>query len=52
MIAHNEEELHALFARLNEGEQNAKDVLDFFGTHESGRSAYDVAERISQWMDE
>jgi len=51
-IAHTEEELHTLFGKLHEGEQNAKDVLDFFGTHENGRSAYDVAERISQWMDE
>ena len=52
MIAHNEEELYALFARLDEGEQNANDVLNFFGTHENGRSAYDVAERIVKWMDE
>ena len=53
MIAHNEEELHALFADvLTKGADNAKEVLDFFGTHESGRSAYDVAERICSWLDE
>lgn len=50
-IAHTEEELYALFGKLSEGVKNAKDVLDFFGTHESGRSAYDVAERICGWMD-
>ena len=51
-IAHSEEELHALFGRLDEGAQNAKDVLDYFGTHENGHSAYDVAERICRWLDE
>ena len=52
MIAHSEEELYALFGRLDEGEKNAKEVLDFFRTHENGRSAYDVAERICAWLDE
>lgn len=52
MIAHSEEELYALFGRLDEGEKNAKEVLDFFHTHENGRSAYDVAERICAWLDE
>ena len=51
-IAHSQEELHEYFARLDEGAQNAKDVLRYFGTHENGRSAYDVAERICKWLDE
>ncbi|MBQ4090117.1 MAG: CDP-glycerol glycerophosphotransferase family protein [Clostridia bacterium] len=52
MIAHSQQELHDLFYELGDGPQNAKAVLDFFGTHENGRSAYDVAERICQWLDE
>lgn len=52
MIAHSEAELHALFGKLDNGAQNARDVLDYFGTHENGRSAYDVARRICEWLDE
>ena len=51
MIAHSQDELHALFGRLDGGAQNAREVLEYFGTHESGRSAYDVAERISRWLE-
>ena len=51
MIAHSEDELYGLFGKLDEGEKNARDVLEFFGTHENGRSAYDVAERICSWLD-
>ena len=50
MIAHSQEELHALFARLDEGEKNAGAVLGYFGTNETGRSSYDVAERIIDWL--
>ena len=51
MIAHSQDELHALFGRLDGGAQNAREVLEYFGTHESGRSAYDVAERICRWLE-
>lgn len=51
MIARSQAELHALFGRLDAGAQNAREVLEYFGAHESGRSAYDVAERICQWLE-
>lgn len=51
-IAHNEQELYALFRDLDGAAENDRAILDFFGTHETGRSARDVAERICQWLDE
>lgn len=51
MIAHSQDELHALFGRLDGGVQNAREVLEYFGAHESGRSAYDVAECICRWLE-
>ena len=51
-IAHNEQELYALFRELDGAAENDRAILDFFGTHETGHSARDVAERICQWLDE
>lgn len=50
-IAHNEEELKSLVSRISDIRENARDILAFFGTHETGQSAQTVARRISAWMD-
>lgn len=52
MIAHNDGELHALLGRaLDCAKENSRETLKFFGANETGRSAYDVAMRIAEWLD-
>ncbi len=51
-IAHDPDQLRALFGQLDRAPENCRAILDFFGTHETGRSAEAVARRIAQWMDE
>jgi len=50
IVAHDEAELLAILSRPVDGPGNCKEVLDFFGTHETGRASEAVAERISEWM--
>ena len=50
-VARDEEELYALFARIPEAADNAREILNFFGTRETGESAKAVAERIRAWLD-
>jgi CDP-glycerol glycerophosphotransferase len=52
MIAHDDGELRGLFARLDRAGENARQVLDYFGTNETGHSARDVAEKIIEWLEE
>lgn len=47
VVAHNEEELLDIIATPRDWAQNCRDVLDFFGTHETGRASEIIAERIS-----
>ncbi len=49
-IAHTEGELHDLLIRACTAQENAREVLAFFGTNETGKSAEAVARRISEWM--
>ena len=49
-IAHTEAELRDLLIQTGDARQNADEILAFFGTHETGRSAAAVAARISEWM--
>ena len=51
-IAHDPDQLRALFGQLDRAPENCRAILDFFGAHETGRSAEAVAQRIAQWMDE
>ncbi len=50
-IAHTEAELWNLLAHAGGAAENARAVLDYFGTCETGKSAEAVAARISEWMD-
>ena len=50
IVAHDETELLARLSRPIDAPGNCKAVLDFFGTHETGRAAEAVAERIVEWM--
>lgn len=51
-IARSEAELHRLLAGPQDAAQNARDILAFFGTNETGGSAEAVARRISDWLGE
>jgi CDP-glycerol glycerophosphotransferase len=50
-IAHDEAELRDLLTHAGGAEENARDVLAFFGTSETGKSAEAVAKRICAWLD-
>jgi CDP-glycerol glycerophosphotransferase len=45
-VAHSEAELMELLSHPFDAEENCREVLDFFGTRETGRAAQAVAERI------
>ena len=51
MIARTDAELHEVFRRIGDAPENCRQVLEYFGTNETGRSAYDVAERIIEWLE-
>ncbi|MGI6238075.1 MAG: CDP-glycerol glycerophosphotransferase family protein [Christensenellales bacterium] len=51
-VARTEDELYAHFEHLERAPENARAILDFFGTCETGRSAEAVAARISEWLDD
>lgn len=51
MIARTDSELHEIFRRIGAAPENCRQVLEYFGTNETGRSAYDVAERIIEWLE-
>ncbi len=50
-IAHSEAELHELLVDEGDARENAREILAFFGTHETGKSAEAVARRICAWLD-
>lgn len=47
VVAHSEEELLDILAAPRDWAQNCRDVLDFFGSHETGRASEIITERIS-----
>ncbi len=51
-IANSQDELERIITELDEEKvkQNCKDILDFYGTHETGNASYAVAERILNWI--
>ena len=51
LVAHSQDELLDMLSRPIDGPSNCKAVLDFFGTHESGRASEAVAERIAQKLE-
>lgn len=50
-IAHNREELDKILSFHGDEGERCERILDFFGTHETGRSAVLVAERIAAELD-
>lgn len=52
IVVHSESALIDLLSHPVDWIQNCKDVLDFFGTHETGRAAEIVAERIASVLGE
>ena len=51
MIARDDASLRACLENLDAAPENCRRVLEYFGTHETGRSAYDVAEWIASQLD-
>ena len=51
-IAKNQEELEVIIAKLTEDKvkENCKEILDFYGTCETGKSSEVIANRIIDWM--
>lgn len=51
-IAKNQKELEDLILGLTEEkvEENCKAVLEFYGANETGRSSYETAKRINDWI--
>lgn len=53
LTAHDQKELSDLIARTSDEDaaRNCREILDFFGTVETGRAADAAVERILAWMD-
>lgn len=51
MVAHSEDELIDYLSRPIDGAANCREVLNFFGTHESGRASQAVAQRIDELLE-
>ena len=51
-VAHDQNELNQIISRFNDSaiKQNCQDILDFYGSHESGKSAEIIAQKIVDWL--